>query len=103
MSSDLLSIVGSVAAFGALTLFLTFRSKRKYAEQWQGSVTRISRMTGDGDDSPGRDLMRIEYRRDDGKTGRVDLDEATFQSRFAGVKPGDRLAKRPGEGMPERA
>ena len=102
MSSDFLSIVGSVAAFIALTLFLTLRAKRKYAEQWQGSVTAVTKISGDTEDSTGPDLMRIQYRRDDGKTGSVNLDEATFRARFAGVKAGDRLAKRPGEGIPER-
>lgn len=103
MSSDLLSIAGSVGAFGALTLFLTFRARRKYSEQWQGSVTALKRISGDGEEISGPDRIRIQYRRDDGETGSVDLDEATFGSRFAGLKAGDRLTKRAGQGIPERA
>ncbi|MGQ9918796.1 MAG: hypothetical protein ACUVS7_15415 [Bryobacteraceae bacterium] len=101
MNSDVLSIAGGLCAFLGLTAVVTLRARKKMTEQWQGSVTGLKRLADKSDEGTGREMIRLSYRRDDGKAGSFDLDEGTFNARFAGVKPGDRLMKRAGTGLPE--
>jgi len=102
MNSDVLPIAGGLCAFLGLTAVLTLRARKKMGEQWQGSVTGVKRLADTSDEGTGRETIRLTYRRDDGKAGSFDLDEGTFNARFAGMKPGDRLLKRAGAGLPER-
>jgi hypothetical protein len=102
MSDNIVPIVVAIVAFVLLTAILTLRSKKKYAEQWSGSVTEVRRYESGGNEGTPQSRVKLKWKRDNGSSGSLDLDEATFDKLYAGLKQGDRLCKKTGEGMPVR-
>ncbi len=100
MNETFMTIVLAAVAFLVLTVILSIKSRKKYAEQWHGSVTEIRRYESGGNEGETQSRVKLLWKRDDGSSGSLDLDEGTFDRIYANLKQGDRLIKKAGEGMP---
>lgn len=100
MNETFMTIVLVVVVFIVLTVILSLKSRKKYAEQWHGSVTEIRRYESGGSEGSSQSRVKLKWKRDDGASGSLDLDEGAFDRLYANLKQGDRLVKKAGEGMP---
>ncbi len=92
----------------ALSVILTLYSRRRMGRTWQGVVEdvrsyRRDRSTGDDSTAQYEDYVRVRYRTDAGKRGKITFKRRQFDAALPGVKPGDRLIKEAGSYYPRKA
>lgn len=92
-------LYGIVAAIG-VSVILTLISKRQRESSWQGTVTAVQPYSVETDDGCRREGVRIHYRRDDGRKGKLDMRPDVFRRQYPDIQKGDRLMKEAGEYMP---
>lgn len=102
MSDKILQILLAILLAGGLSAIIMLVQRRKNRESWSGTVTDIRQHTTyDADWNP-RDYITIRYRRDDGQDHSFEVDASSYGFWFADLRPGDRLVKPTGAGVPQR-
>jgi hypothetical protein len=102
MGEKILQILMVIVVAGGLSAIIMLVQRRKNKEAWSGTVTDIRRYQTQDADWNTRDYITIRIRRDDGQDRSLDVDASSYPFWFSGLKPGDRLLKPSGAGMPQR-
>ena len=95
--------VYSVAAFIVVTTIFTLLSMRTKKSSGQGAVTKIAPYSYHDSQENHHEGVKIFYRTDTGKKGKLDINNYAYNQFFAGLQVGDRLVKVAGEYMPKKA
>ena len=74
MSENIVAISAAILAFVFLAAILTLRSRKKYAEQWSGSVTEVRRYESGSNEGTPQSRVKLKWKRDNGSSGSLDLD-----------------------------
>lgn len=97
---DMLGLVAGIGLAVAIAVVIVWVQKKKRARSWDAVVTDIRRQEIADQDGHYRVDFKIKYKRSDGKTGSLSLDENGYTRTFPGLKVGDRLSKAAGEDYP---
>ena len=100
-------LYGILLAIG-LSVILTLYTRRRMGRTWQGVVEdvksyRRDRATGEDTATQYEDYVRVRYRTDGGKRGKITFKKRQFDAALPGLKAGDRLIKEAGSYYPRKA
>ena len=93
--------LGLLAA-AALSVIIMLVQKRKNRDAWAGTVAAIEHHDTPSDAEDNRTYFCIRYIRDDGEMRSFDVEATSYPFWFKELRPGDRLVKPAGAGMPQR-
>ncbi|WP_019626128.1 hypothetical protein [Thioalkalivibrio sp. ALJT] len=97
---DMLGLLGGIGLAVVISIALMAYQKKKRNQAWAGAVTDIRQFEATEEDRPGKEYVRVRYRRDDGKKGKLTLERYQYQQMFPDLKVGDRLIKEVGQDHP---
>ena len=92
----------AVIGFIALTVIFTLISIRQRNASWQGTVTKIAPYSYDDSDNRHHEGVKIFYKTDAGKKGKLDINTFAYNQSFADLEVGSRLIKEKGEYFPKK-
>lgn len=97
---DILGLLGGIGLAVVISIALIAYQKKKRNRSWAGAVTGIRQFEDADEDGPGKQYVRVRYRRDDGKKGKLTLERYAYQQMYPSLKVGDRLIKEAGQDHP---
>ena len=92
----------AVIGFIALTAIFTLISIRKRNSAWQGTVTKIAPYSYHDSNDQYHEGVKIYYKTDAGKKGKMDINTLAYNQNFADLEVGSRLLKEKGEYFPKK-
>ena len=102
MGEKIMQLALGLLAAAALSAIIMLVQKRKNREAWSGTVAAIDTHTTYDADQNSRDYVTIRYLRDDGEMHSFECDASSYPFWFKDLRPGDRLVKPAGAGVPKR-
>lgn len=95
-----MDVLYGILGFLVVTALLTLGMLRQKKRAWAGVVTKIQPYTSLDSEGTPHEGVKIIYRTDAGKKGKIDLDPSSLQQCYPGLNVGDRLVKNSGDYMP---
>ncbi len=97
---DIVGLIMGIGLAVIIALIVMQMQKRKRGRSWSGVVIGIRRFNETDHSRAARDHVVIKYRTDQGKKGKLHLDDVSYGRLYAKLKIGDRLFKQAGEDYP---
>lgn len=91
-----------VIGFIVVTTIFTLLGMRQRNASWQGTVSKIAPYSYRDAQERHHEGVKVFYKTDTGKRGKLDLNPHAYNQYFADLQVGDRMSKEKGEYIPKK-